>query len=1679
MEDEKPIKVKGVDTGAEPGATDGGGHDYTKIPRSKPADVYKAPKTAQEDFLQKIGNVASVSSGAAILGTDFTVDPRAAMLYTPVDLAAGIRDPNERAKFLNEHGSRMTKLMGQDQYGIRFNHEIKDYAAYKEKLYDKRVDKFLDDLDENQGFLAEVGNTATKLMGNTAVAVSSLIPLVYGLGKGLFTWDAQNIFNNGMFDAWETMDQGINNKFAVYGGSDYDIDENGEQKGFFSRFVSHPMKSLNADIAPAVSFIAGAIITEMLAVPLGAMTGGTALVANTARLGAQATKLFARGASELGTLGIKGTNLLLPKGMKVLRGLETLTDYQKAKQVAVLSQKYRATLGTATSMIRSAGYESSLIARDTYDSTLESLLAKHEELNGEPPTEAEMALYKQKAGDASEYAWFTNIPLVGFSNMIQFPKIFAGGYKVNQALSRLSPLKSTGTVINKAGQREARSEVLGKWGRTAAVGGAMVKSGVTEGFEEFSQGVLEHGLADYYTAKYTKNSRETSIGLLSAMNTAARNYAGSTEGQDSMAIGFLMGMVGLRLPMRVNKETGKLERGWAAYGGAREARKELKEKWAKDAVNAEHLNTNSTQDALKANYDNMARGVTTQEDQDAALAAGDKYGFKNSEHSSMHSFVSTRIQLGLEDTIFQDLDAFQELPLANFNDQFATKGVKDFTEETRKESLDKIRHETKNVIKATKEVNALFNDTKVLVDFLRKDYKGLQDPKNITGALKEQMIYLHSANKNFSEREKSLQSEVQDLTDGKINPTVFRNIIGRITGVRKDDGSAEMITSAKELYKAAMQDWKSKDPDGYNQHSKEVAPILQDLVKIKVKKAQLSTMYNMLFTKSGAEKFAEFYELLEEHYVGEAHKQVLEQIANAAKNAKTADRTTKAGMDEKSITGDTPIVNAQTKREADLADAEVSAMINQNSPQDASQVADLSSLIPLVSPTEILKILEGKPGLFAQIRKSLLDKGIVIGDTVSEVRENLVEDPKIGPAIVAEFAKLIAANSSEESVKDQSLDFADERDASQPNPVPQDELTLEQQLQQSLNKLERTFTPGQQVNPTAIIGVTHDKEIKGGKLNRDPATGRFIKRDTAQKADTALLNSPEFLSNAELKAEFKYVQFKLEETIPWKDKEGNTVEITEANTRIGAYHNGIFLMDLPAFTAGMPLNFLALRKAIIAQETKVAEETTPVSTDTKADIKRQELLEKNVQDLKDKRNALRGSDGVVPKENMAEWTQLGKDVIEAQNKATRGNNKGFIPIRTEKDGVLTGEDAIKAENEIERIIQKIIKGEITTDQAISFIQNKYRLLADENFFLLNYINDRTSNAPEIGNNKQSFSAWRQGKYDAELAALGTDTKANIETKKAELKEKLRLFKTPAQIFQKSRQELYNTWLPIAIQDTGLSETELIEKIDKKGILKNAQKEYSAGNKLSNVEQFAIYLNTTRASVEEVRKELEEYNKIKAEIAALEGSSTGVSNIVTVYHHTNVNPQDFNFSDLQRGKDQISQFGDGLNAASTTTPFFVKRYGNPIKGEVKDSDFIVIDANMSQKAMYDMLVAKGFKFNNPQMGKATPQGGAYVGGSPETEYDDTNSLKDSPGAAMSLFKDFQDSNPDVKGVKVINHIIGNENVDPFYVIYDAKSFYGPDTLSKSSATPISEREALIAQYLKTIAEQAEIKTQGCK
>jgi hypothetical protein len=397
-EKEKPVNpksVKGIDTAGE--------GNKVALPEFRPELAYKEPKTEQEAWLSGLGSGAFESkSRSAIGGTDFMVSPRVKSLYTPIDLAKGIPDQWEREKFINDNGTKMVQLLDPNKFGVRFERDLKDYAVFKEKNYNTQIKKFLDDLDENQGFLSEATNTVGKLIGKTVLAVGGVIPLVYGMASGLFTWDANKIFNNGLFDFWETMDQGLDKHLAVYGGSDYYFDEKGQEKNFFSRMLAHPMKSLNADIAPAVSFVAGAVLTELAATALAPVTGGTTLVANTARLGAQATNLFS-------------------KGYRVIRGLDQLSDFNNMRKIAGLTQTYRAGLGTATSMVRSAGYESSLIARSTYDQTLDK--SKRNYLEGQGFSEMEimtilsnpemeeatigqgvLAKMKKDAEDASEMA---------------------------------------------------------------------------------------------------------------------------------------------------------------------------------------------------------------------------------------------------------------------------------------------------------------------------------------------------------------------------------------------------------------------------------------------------------------------------------------------------------------------------------------------------------------------------------------------------------------------------------------------------------------------------------------------------------------------------------------------------------------------------------------------------------------------------------------------------------------------------------------------------------------------------------------------------------------------------------------------------------------------------------------------------------------------------------------------------------------------------------------------------------------------------------------------------------------------------------------------------------------------------------------------------------------------------
>ena len=1019
-------------------------------------DQYKLPRKEEDNLLIRQGSaLASGVSKSLATPRAFTqgITPKVLSLYDDIDLAKAIPDENERKAYIDEYGSYMIKGLDPDQYSIVFEDDIQDYGKFLEKKYDKEMKKFLDDLDENQGFLSELGNTLAKTVGLTFNAVTGLIPLTYGLAKGLVTWDAQNIFNNEVFDAWESMDKYYNESFVVYGGSDY----HSGNKGFGARFMANPMKSINADIAPAAAFVAGAVFTEIGAGAIAPFTGGTALAANTARLGAMGTRLFSSGAKNVA------------KGMKIIKGVDTVSDFQKAKQIASLTQKYRAGLGTATTMVRTAGYESSLIARDTYRSAEykgkynyiksdASLNAQATILEGRgySPEEIVKTLETEipenikeriayQAEQAGELAWFTNIPLVGASNLIQFSRMFNNSYKLGRGLLKsgsINPLR--GVTRDAAGKVIAKADAVG-WGKKA-LGYSMVaaKGGLTEGFEEFAQGVIEEGYSDYYASAFTNESLQTSVGFLDAVGKASSKYWNSVEGQDSILIGGLMGMIGIPAPVKIDAKTGKSKLGFQWYGGAIEQISELKQKIKEDRFNAKTRNDQPLNQNTQENFKNLTRSITSQKEMDEALKAGDLFNFKNKEYENYHSFVSNRYNVGLGSTVLEDIDYMEKLPIEEFNRQYAFKGG-EFTKETRRKNLEKLRSNTKNILKAHDHVNTVFNDINVSVDKLRKDYKGIQDPEQLLEGLKEQMTYLYSSSMNLKGRENELVKNLNELTKGTVDFSVLDKIISNpreaINKKVKDETKETyaFATDANEFYKETLKEIREKDPVNYDLHKEEIKSTLKDIIRLKERAARTAGIYATLATNSGQKRFLNLYASLIKARAEVIHEELAKKEKEGIDKASSSNRVNANSQREQSRTGENTAETEKVNKEINKINQNIVEELKNIDP-DLDLSAGVNAFVEGLTPEFVLNALEKSPALFNQILQYLESVGKPLPGVynVDQLREITATNPEAINQIVRGFKALLTEYNNVVEEEAPRLDYVNtEESNNQPAPNPE------------------------------------------------------------------------------------------------------------------------------------------------------------------------------------------------------------------------------------------------------------------------------------------------------------------------------------------------------------------------------------------------------------------------------------------------------------------------------------------------------------------------------------------------------------------------------------------------------------------------------------------------------------------
>ena len=570
------------------------------------------------------------------------------------------------------------------------------------------------------------------------------------------------------------------------------------------------------------------------------------------------------------------------------------------------------------------------------------------------------------------------------------------------------------------------------------------------------------------------------------------------------------------------------------------------------------------------------------------------------------------------------------MDLKTFNDQYAFKGF-EFTEETKKEAIEKTRKQTKDILASHKEVETLFNDSRLAVDnlFNRKyrdaDGKLMFGLKKADGkvvdietayefmdVLQNELVYLHSTNKNLNKREKELKEQIGNLTENKFNTSVTNKIVAKAAGVSEKDSdiSIEYATSARELYKAQLAELKQTDPILYDLVEAQLKPLVQDLIKLNDNKAKNAALYNTLFTKKGARDFINLhaeYTAKKGEIIKEA---ILKQREEEANKARTSETVKKASVDEEALNGTNTIASNKATAEMDAMNEALSNI----AAEEGVNMTNLSDLINNVDGAVIVQQLQKSPALFLQVIDYLEKQGTpLVGITnIDQLAEMMYTDlsliGKLSNALMALREQYNKAN----VVPPTTLEYADTTDENDVTPSNNPSLAdLYKGKLEELNALS-IFQTTSNVSEQAIIPLTHDKKITKGEVERDEATGKFKPwyfvndegqiETSDQPLDTALINSPEFLNNEELNSKVINATFEVEETQPYK-VDGKLVEITPRNIKINIYHNDVFIGRLPAFKDGMASHLLALREAVVAQEAVTTTSVSDIEA-KKADIER-------------------------------------------------------------------------------------------------------------------------------------------------------------------------------------------------------------------------------------------------------------------------------------------------------------------------------------------------------------------------------------------------------------------------------------------------------------------------------------------
>ena len=225
-----------------------------------------------------------------------------------------------------------------------------------------------------------------------------------------------------------------------------------------------------------------------------------------------------------------------------------------------------------------------------------------------------------------------NIPILTASNIIQFGKLYANGFKTAR--------KAT-NIVGKAGEYTAGTTRLGA---TAAI----TRGALSEGTEEIAQGAASRIAGNYYStdvnnfykSKTDPEAAQETLSWTKSFAEGINETVNDGSAWEEFFIGSLTGALGMPRFRGVKSESGSLQSPITIEGGAINEWGDYNEKIARENEIANYMNSRINSPEFKNYYQGLIRHNKYQNDMNRAAEEGDEFNFKNAEHAQLVSDIA-------------------------------------------------------------------------------------------------------------------------------------------------------------------------------------------------------------------------------------------------------------------------------------------------------------------------------------------------------------------------------------------------------------------------------------------------------------------------------------------------------------------------------------------------------------------------------------------------------------------------------------------------------------------------------------------------------------------------------------------------------------------------------------------------------------------------------------------------------------------------------------------------------------------------------------------------------------------------------------------------------------------------------------------------------------------------------